>query len=49
MEEILSPDTEPSREEQIRALGYDPQFLTPDEQTEMLELHVLCPDEAIGV
>ena len=49
MEEILSPVAEISREDQIRALGYDPQFLTPDEQSEMIELELLCPDEALIV
>jgi hypothetical protein len=35
--------------EQIRALGFDPVHLTPEEQHEVLEMHVLCPDEALSV
>ena len=49
MEEISPPEPAPSRAEQIRALGFDPVQLTPDEQVEVLEMHLLCPDEALSV
>ena len=38
MEEISPPEPIPSRAEQIRALGFDPVYLTPDEQVEVLAL-----------
>ena len=47
MEETLVPEPEISREDQIRAMGFDPGYLTPDEQVELLEIHSLCPDEAL--
>ncbi len=49
VEEYLPPEMELSREDQIRALGFDPEQLTAKEQVELLELHALCPDEPIGV
>lgn len=50
MEECLPPEFEPpSREERIRALGFDPNHLTPLEQEELLEMYSLCPDEAMSV
>jgi hypothetical protein len=48
-EEYLPPELELSREDQIRALGFDPEQLTAKEQDELLEIHALCPDEPIGV
>ena len=49
MEEISPPEPAPTRAEQIRALGFDPVYLTPDEQVEVIEMHHLCPDEALSV
>ena len=49
VEEISPPEPAPSHAEQIRALGFDPVYLTPDEQVEVLEMHLLCPDEALSV
>ena len=49
MEERYLPEPAASPEEQVRALGFDPQFLTPDEQRELLEMHLLYPDEALSV
>jgi hypothetical protein len=49
VEEIRSPEPVLSLEEQIRALGFDPVHLTPEEQDEVLEMHMLCPDEALSV
>ena len=49
MEEIQSPEPVLSLADQIRALGFDPIHLTPDEQDEVLEMHILCPDEALSV
>ena len=49
MEEFSPPEPIPSQAEQIRALGFDPVYLTPDEQVEVLEMHILCPDEAMSV
>jgi hypothetical protein len=49
VEERRPPEPEPSPEEQIRALGFDPGWLTPDEQMEVLEMHLLCPDEMVSV
>lgn len=34
---IWQPD--PVRERRVRILGFDPLHLTPDEQTELLQLH----------
>lgn len=47
MEPSLPPDPESSADERIRALGFEPSNLTPDEQEELLEIYSLCPDEAI--
>lgn len=47
MEETRPPEPETNREEQIRAMGFDPVHLTPDEQVELLEIHTLWPDEAL--
>lgn len=33
-------------ESRVRALGFDPSQLTREEQTELLELHAVCPDES---
>lgn len=41
------PEIEPDREERVRALGFDPRFLTPEEQTELIEIHSVWPDEAL--
>ena len=49
MEETHSPEPVLSLAEQIRALGFDPVHLTPDEQDEVLDMHLLCPDEALSV
>ena len=49
VEEISPPEPILSHAEQIRALGFDPVYLTPDEQVEVLEMHLLCPDEALSV
>jgi hypothetical protein len=38
----------PSREDQVRALGFDPSHLTPTEQVDLLEIYSLCPDEAMS-
>ena len=48
MEQSLPPDPESSPDERIRALGFEPSNLTPDEQEELLEIYSLCPDEAIS-
>ena len=34
-------------ESRVRALGFDPSQLTPEEQVELLELYSICPDEAL--
>lgn len=47
VEPSLPPDPESSADERIRALGFEPSNLTPDEQEELLEIYSLCPDEAI--
>lgn len=49
VEEIRLPEIGSSPEEQIRALGFNPDHLAPDERDELLELHALCPDEALSV
>ena len=49
MVELLPPEAVPSSAEQIRALGFDPVHLSPDEQVEVIEMHLLCPDEALSV
>ena len=49
MEEIRPPEPTVSCAEQVRALGYDPVYLTPEEQVEVVEMHLLCPDEALSV
>jgi hypothetical protein len=49
VEEIRPPEPTVSRAEQVRALGFDPVHLTPEEQVEVLEMHLLCPDEALSV
>ncbi len=48
VEEIRLPEPCTSPEEQIRALGFNPDVLAPDERAEVLELHALCPDEALS-
>lgn len=48
MEEKSSQAFTPSPQEQIRALGFDPSHLTPQEWEELLELEQLCPDEAVS-
>jgi hypothetical protein len=49
VEESLPPEfMSPSREDQIRALGFDPSQLTPMEQEDLLEIYSLCPDEAMS-
>lgn len=35
-----------SVEEEVRALGFDPEQLTPREREELLEMHARCPDAA---
>lgn len=35
-------------ESRVRALGFDPSYLTPDEQAELLELHSGWPDDGAG-
>ena len=47
MGEYLPPALEPSREDQIRALGFDPEQLTRLEQEELLEIYALCPEELL--
>jgi hypothetical protein len=49
VEEISPPEPTVSYAEQVRALGFDPVYLTPEEQVEVLEMHLLCPDEALSV
>lgn len=49
MEAILAPDTEPPIEDRVRALGFEPAHLTPQEQEELLEIHARCPDELVAV
>jgi hypothetical protein len=49
VEEIRPPEPTVSCAEQVRALGFDPVHLTPEEQVEVLEMHLLCPDEALSV
>lgn len=49
MEETHPPEHRPPPEEEIRALGFDPAFLTPAEQRELLEIHQDCPDELLEV
>jgi hypothetical protein len=49
VEEYLPPEMELPREDQIRALGFEPEQLTAKEQDELLEIYALCPDEPIGV
>jgi hypothetical protein len=39
VEEHHPPEIEPCREEQVRALGFDPGQLTPDEQLEVINIH----------
>lgn len=34
-------------ESRVRALGFDPSHLTPEEQAELLEWYEVCPDEAL--
>jgi hypothetical protein len=48
VEEKRPPTRWSSREEEIRALGFDPRHLTPHEQEELLEIHALCPDEVLS-
>jgi hypothetical protein len=36
-------------EEEIQNLGFDPRHLTREEQSELVELHRLLPDEASTV
>lgn len=48
MEEKNPQAFAPSPEEQVRALGFDPNYLTPHEWEELLELQQLCPDEAVN-
>jgi len=48
VEQSLSPEAESSPDDRIRALGFEPSNLTPAEQEELLEIHSLWPDEAIG-
>ena len=48
MEESLTLVAESSREERVRSLGFNPDHLTVEEQEELLELEVLCPDEALS-
>jgi hypothetical protein len=47
VEEKSLPTRRSSREEEIRALGFDPRHLTRREQEELLEIYALCPDEAL--
>ena len=47
MEDTLVTEPEISREDQIRAIGFDPGHMTPEEQAELLEIYQLCPDEAL--
>lgn len=49
MEESHPAETGSTPEEEIRALGFDPSQLTPQEQQELLELHRLWPDPALSV
>lgn len=49
MEESCAPEASPSREEQVRTLGFDPSYLTAEEQEELLEMQRLCPDELLTV
>lgn len=48
VEETSLPEPGSSPEERIRALGFDPDHLAPDEWDELLEFHTLYPDEALG-
>ena len=49
MEEHPPPEIEPAREEQVRALGFDPGHLTPEEQVELLEIHTTFGFEAMAL
>ncbi|MBW3629141.1 MAG: hypothetical protein KY464_07575 [Gemmatimonadetes bacterium] len=48
MVEIRPPEPIDTCADRIRALGYDPVHLSPDEQVEVIEMHLLCPDEALS-
>lgn len=42
------PDAPPAREERVRQLGFDPGYLTPLEQDELLEIHSWSPEEPLA-
>jgi hypothetical protein len=48
VDEDRSPEIEPIREERVRALGYDPHQLTPNEQVEIIEIHSACPNHVLS-
>lgn len=38
------PEHRPTREDRVRELGFDPCYLTPQEQVDLLEIHAFAPD-----
>lgn len=46
MERIWPVEIGAYPESRVRALGFDPGHLTPEEQAELVEWYDICPDEA---
>lgn len=46
MQDCPPLEIEPTLEDRVREMGYDPTHLTPLEQEELVEFYTLCPEEA---
>jgi hypothetical protein len=49
VKEESPPKTGLDLEQRVRALGFDPSHLTPDEQAELVEIHTLLGEPALRV